>query len=626
MMLARSPAGPSVPALGCRGPAALLIVAVLAAAGGAPAWAQTPLDRGNPRSPIYEPPPDPVPAPVPGWAPARDVGVRYELPGSAEVVRDFDRPVSSFGAGHRGIDLAVPPGEPVTVAGDGTVRHVGPVAGVPWVSVLHADGIVTSYGPVADIVVRPGQPVRRGQLLGVVAAGGHGDDDADRGLHLGARRGVVYIDPRSLLAAGTPRPSLVGGGDWRGDGHVVTPYEPWEGDRFWGLGTTPSPHAERPGFAVPPSPNHLVLLNGLASSSGQTPIDPEHLGYDPRSVTLFSYAGRTDGFGEATDIRRDQRPYGPSDTWEGVEAAAERLRDQLRALRAREPGRGVDLVGHSMGGVVILHYLAHLHDAYDPTLPSIGRVVTVAAPNRGSDAAAAARYLREHPVLAPAIEGVRGVITYPDGSTARDHLPLDAPAVDQLRTGSSFIAEHGRAWIDAVDGGTSGPLAMGTRILTIGGSRDVVVAPSNARHPTIALHDHPTRDYQGLDLQGPPVASSTVLPGGHGSVLDTEAVREITWRFLAGDEPPEARGGVSAIAADQLGPMLHVGSAMAYLYGGFVSAARRLLRDPARGPIEPAAPLEEHGPPRSEGDGSASSGRGEDDPGAAGSGRAPGNR
>jgi len=579
---------------GVRRPVTVAIVMLLVT-GAHPTLAQTPLDTSNPRSPSYQAPPEPTPTPPIGWAAPPDAVVRYELPGSGVVVRRFEPPASLFGAGHRGIDLRMAPGGEVTSAADGTIHHAGAVAGIVWVSVLHADGILTSYGPLAEVTVRRGQAVRRGQQLGSLAAGGHGHAGGDAGLHLGARRGVVYLDPLSLLDPGIPRPSLVGAGSWRGDAHVVTPYEPWEGDRFHGWGTTPSPVADRPGFAVPPSPNHLVMLNGLASSSRQQPIDPQHLGYDPGSVTLLSYAGRTDDIGDATDIRRDQLPYGPEHTWEGIEAGAERLEAQLRAQAVREPGRAVDLIGHSMGGVIILHYLTHRHDPYDRGLPPIGRVVTIASPHRGSDMAAGVRYLREHLIVAPAVDLIRDAVSYPDGSTARDHLPLDAPAIDQLRSDAAFIREHGRAWIDAVDQDTAGPLAMGTEVLAIGGSRDLVVAPGNARPPTTPRQDHPTLEHPRPDPDAAPVARHTVLPGGHGSVRQTEAVREATWRFLAGDDPVAADGGMTAIWANEFGPAFHFGSAMAYLYGGFVSGLRRLVASPMRGPIEPAAPLEDLG-------------------------------
>ena len=103
-----------------------------------------------------------------------------------------------------------------------------------------------------------------------------------------------------------------------------------------------------------------MLVAGLSSTSGVELIDPAHLGIDIEGVTRFSYAGVG-------------LPYGVEDTWQGVEAAALRLQQQLREQARHQPGRAVDLVGHSLGGVIIAHYLLHLHDPWDITLPPIGK-------------------------------------------------------------------------------------------------------------------------------------------------------------------------------------------------------------------------------------------------------------
>ncbi len=52
---------------------------------------------------------------------------------------------------------------------------------------------------------------------------------------------------------------------------------------------------------------------------------------------------------------------------------------------------------------------------------------------------------------------------------------------------------------------------------------------------------------------------------------------------------------MTAFWANEFGPAFHVGSVMAYLYGGFVSGLRRLVASPTNGPIEPVGPLEEFG-------------------------------
>lgn len=522
-----------------------------------------------------------------GWAPPSDVVVRYQRPAPGVVLRGFAPPTTAFGAGHRGVDLALAVGLPVHAAADGYVHHAGPVGRITWVSIGHADGILTSYGPLTELTVRRGDQVRRGQRIGRLASGGHGHGDRDQGLHWGARRGLLYLDPLSLLDEGTPRPSLIGPGGWQGSSHVVVPYEPWPGERWAGTRLARSPVAEAPGFAVPPSPNHLIMVAGLGSDDSVVPIDPAHLGYPAASVTLLSYSGRHDPDGLAgDDPRRDQLPYSPPDTWPGVELAAARLEDQLRAQRAREPGRAVDLIGHSMGGVVILYYLTELHDPYDPTLPSIGRVVTVASPHQGSDLAGAARWLGAHPVIGGAIELARRTLLR-NTDAGQERLPLGIPAIDQLHPHSSLIRRQAERWGEALDRGHAGPLAMGTQVLAIGGQADLTVGPSRARLPDeVNLRELLEADtFDGFRRDE--VVTETVLPGGHDGVRHTEAVREATWRFLAGETPVLTEGGLLAWASDEVGLAANVGAAYLWVHGGMLSDLRRTVRSPASsGPVE----------------------------------------
>lgn len=512
-----------------------------------------------------------------GTPPATALTYRAPVPGP--VIRPFEPPRTAFGAGHRGVDLEVTPGGGVVAAAGGQVRHAGPVASVVWVSVEHADGVVTSYGPLTDLRVRPGQKVGAGQLIGRVASGGHGDGGADRGLHWGARRGPHYFDPLALLGRGAARPSLVGAGGWDGTAFAVERYEPWGGGRWGGVGIHGSPVADRPGFAVAPNPNHLVMVSGLASASGELPLDPAHLGYDPASVTALSYAGREEDHGDRGDPWRDQRPYGPADTWPGVPAAAGRLDAQLRALAAREPGRPVDLVGHSMGGVVLLHYLVHHHDPYDPALPQIGHVVTIASPLRGSDLASLAAALDDHSTLGPLAESLRSRVAAGDSRFADEagRLYLGAPAIDQLRVGSALLGELATGWAAALGAGPAGPLATGTRILTIGGAGDQVVAAARSRQPWSA----PTSGAEDTTLE------HRILPGNHSGVLATEAVREVVWRFLAGEEVVDSPGRLATFASTQHGRTLRA-------IGGLLR-----LDDAVHGPLRAPPPVPD--PPRQAG-------------------------
>lgn len=123
--------------------------------------------------------------------------VTYQAPVPGPVVRPFVAPVSEYGAGHRGVDLATSPGEVVWAAGAGTVSFAGYVAGRGLVVVLHPDGVSTEYEPLRPVVTG-GSAVSAGTPLGVVS-GVHGACAPGGCLHWGARRGGAYFDPLSLL-------------------------------------------------------------------------------------------------------------------------------------------------------------------------------------------------------------------------------------------------------------------------------------------------------------------------------------------------------------------------------------------------------------------------------------------
>ncbi|MDQ2651138.1 MAG: M23 family metallopeptidase, partial [Actinomycetota bacterium] len=118
-----------------------------------------------------------------------DGPVRYEPPVEAEVVEPFHVDGGPYSRGNRGLDYGTEPGTEVRAAADGSVTFAGTVAGSRHVTVLHEDGIRTSYSFLDEVRVARGQRVRRGQVVGTT-----------RGeLHFGARRGDAYFDPASLF-------------------------------------------------------------------------------------------------------------------------------------------------------------------------------------------------------------------------------------------------------------------------------------------------------------------------------------------------------------------------------------------------------------------------------------------
>ena len=96
-------------------------------------------------------------------APASADGGRLDWPlrPRPAVVRTFDAPSPDWQRGHRGVDLAGTPGQPVYAAAAGTVVFAGELAGRPVVSIAHPGGLRTSYEPVVPSV-RAGQRVDAG--------------------------------------------------------------------------------------------------------------------------------------------------------------------------------------------------------------------------------------------------------------------------------------------------------------------------------------------------------------------------------------------------------------------------------------------------------------------------------
>jgi murein DD-endopeptidase MepM/ murein hydrolase activator NlpD len=138
-------------------------------------------------------------------APASADGDRLDWPlrPRPAVVQMFDAPSPDWKPGHRGVDLAGTPGQPVFAAAGGTVVFAGELAGRPVVSIAHPGGLRTSYEPVVASV-RAGRRVDAGATLGQLQAG-HPGCPASACLHWGAMWGPAsradYVDPLGLLAS-----------------------------------------------------------------------------------------------------------------------------------------------------------------------------------------------------------------------------------------------------------------------------------------------------------------------------------------------------------------------------------------------------------------------------------------
>lgn len=151
-------------------------------------------------------------AAVPGFASADALGVAAQ-PGGGGVGRLWPvagRVSSGFGIRthplrgtarlHAGLDLAAASGTPIRAAATGVVIAAGYRGGYGYaVDLRHPDGFITRYAHQSRLLVRAGQRVAAGQVIGVVGSTG-----ASTGphLHFEVRTASGPIDPRRWLPHG----------------------------------------------------------------------------------------------------------------------------------------------------------------------------------------------------------------------------------------------------------------------------------------------------------------------------------------------------------------------------------------------------------------------------------------
>ncbi len=94
---------------------------------------------------------------------------------------------------HRGVDISSPTGTPVVAPADGVVTYVGRKVDFGNIVTLdHGYGYRTRYGHNSRIIVRPGQQVRRGQVIALV---GNTGKSTGPHLHYEVLRNGVPVNP-----------------------------------------------------------------------------------------------------------------------------------------------------------------------------------------------------------------------------------------------------------------------------------------------------------------------------------------------------------------------------------------------------------------------------------------------
>ena len=99
---------------------------------------------------------------------------------------------------HAGLDVAVGSGAPVRAPAAGVVANTGDYFfNGNTVFIDHGQGLITAYMHLSRIDVRPGQPVKRGEILGAVGATGR---VTGAHLHWAVILNNTAVDPQLFLA------------------------------------------------------------------------------------------------------------------------------------------------------------------------------------------------------------------------------------------------------------------------------------------------------------------------------------------------------------------------------------------------------------------------------------------
>jgi murein DD-endopeptidase MepM/ murein hydrolase activator NlpD len=102
---------------------------------------------------------------------------------------------------HPGLDIAVTVGTPVRATAEGSVAEAGedPEYGT-FVLLQHSDEYQSMYGHLSRLLVRPGQRVAAGEVIGL--SGNTGNSSAPH-LHFEVRRRGQVVDPLTLVKEGS---------------------------------------------------------------------------------------------------------------------------------------------------------------------------------------------------------------------------------------------------------------------------------------------------------------------------------------------------------------------------------------------------------------------------------------
>jgi murein DD-endopeptidase MepM/ murein hydrolase activator NlpD len=128
--------------------------------------------------------------------PVADVGKTSKPAATGKLVRPVNGTIiREYSKGkNEGINIKAAAGTSVKAADTGTVAAITKSAdGIPIVVVRHAGNLLTVYANVADVSVKKGDAVSRGQSIAKLRGG------SDSFVHFEVRKGFDSVDPSPFL-------------------------------------------------------------------------------------------------------------------------------------------------------------------------------------------------------------------------------------------------------------------------------------------------------------------------------------------------------------------------------------------------------------------------------------------
>ena len=384
------------------------------------------------------------------------------------------------------------------------VTFAGRVGETSAVTISHDEGYESTYSSLSEIYVERGDLVQAGTWIGTAGSVHPGGAD---GLHFAVKRGEEYVDPALFLGVfDVSRAIHLAPLVWQPPAAMPVAFK----SAFADAGTAQPlcrPAEELTAAPVAPNDNIAVAVAGISSSTrGSLRADmyehgPEELGFPEHRIYRFSYSG--------TGGPRLHRPYAPADTYGDIARAAERLRSLMIRIGRRHPGARVDLIAHSMGGLVARRYLTHAAKRTTGRLPQVEHLVTFSTPHTGAAVALLPERLSSQTLSGRYL--VAGA-----GHLARSGAPWPDPtstAVGQLAPGSELLAELDKESI-----------LYGTRALTLAIPNDLVVTADRATWPEARAAVVPPEGLQG-----------------HSAIVSSDTAQGVAHAFLR-DAPSACRG------------------------------------------------------------------------------------